>query len=233
MLKLQTLGFLSLRDGEGNEASAVLSQPKRLALLVYLSLARPRGPHRRDTLLSLFWPERPDTRGRNALSQSLSFLRQNLPEPMISTGGGEAVGLEPGTLSSDVEAFENAIAAKRWRDALDLYRGDFLRGFHIGGAWGFEDWVETERERLREMAAGAAWSLAHEQVTRGALVEAERTAQKALGIGMVRRNPRAKVHRGFGQSRRWGRGPESVREVLLPFERRVGVGTVSGDRIGG
>ena len=182
MLKLQTLGFLSLRDGEGNEASAVLSQPKRLALLVYLSLARPRGPHRRDTLLSLFWPERPDTRGRNALSQSLSFLRQNLPEPMISTGGGEAVGLEPGTLSSDVEAFENAIAAKRWRDALDLYRGDFLRGFHIGGAWGFEDWVETERERLREMAAGAAWSLAQEQVTRGALVEAERTAQKALAL---------------------------------------------------
>ncbi len=52
----------------------------------------------------------------------------------------------------------------------------------MGEAWGFEDWVETERVRLREMAAGAAWSLAHEQVSRGDPVEGERTAQKALGL---------------------------------------------------
>ncbi len=182
MLKLQTLGSLSLQDGEGNEVSSVLSQPKRLALFIYLALARPRGTHRRDHLLTLFWPERRDSQARNSLSQSLSFLRQQLPEPVIPSGGGEAVGLEAESVDADVDSFEAAIEAGRWVDALDLYRGDFLRGFHIGDAWGFEDWVETERERLREMAAGAAWSLAHEQVSRGALVEGERTAQKALGL---------------------------------------------------
>ena len=182
MLKLRTLGSLSLRDGEGNEASAVLSQPKRLALFVYLALGQPRGGQRRDVLLGLFWSERLDSQGRNALSQCLSFLRQNLPEQVMSPGGAEEVGLEPGTVSTDVEAFEAAIESGRWGEALDLYGGDFLRGFHVSEAWGFEDWVETERERLREMAASAAWSLAQEQVSRGALVEAERTAQKALGL---------------------------------------------------
>lgn len=78
--------------------------------------------------------------------------------------------------------FESAIEDGRWGEALDLYRGNFLRGFHVSEAWGFEDWVETERDRLREKAAGAAWSLAHEQVDRGALVEAERTAQRALNL---------------------------------------------------
>src|SRR5262245_12921902 len=32
-------------------------QPKRLALLAYLAIARPRGAHRRDALVAIFWPE--------------------------------------------------------------------------------------------------------------------------------------------------------------------------------
>mgnify|MGYP001819036676 CR=1 FL=1 len=182
MLYLQTLGSLSLRNEDGDEVSAVLSQPKRLALLVYLTLAWPRGVHRRDHLLTIFWPERPETQARNALSQSLSYLRHHLPEPIITSNGGETVGVEPHSLATDVWDFEAAIEARQWAKALKVHRGDFLRGFHVGNARGFEEWAEGERERLRELAAGAAWSLSHEQIERGALVEAARTAQQALGL---------------------------------------------------
>jgi TolB-like protein/DNA-binding SARP family transcriptional activator len=187
MLELHTLGWIDLLGTEGEEVSGVLSQPKRLGLLVYLAVEP--GPHRRDTLLTLFWPERDETHARNALSQSLTYLRHWLADDAFLGRGSEQIGLVPGTLQSDVEAFDAALRAGRWTNALDLYKGDFLRGFHVGSAWGFEEWVEEERLRLREAAAHAAWSLAREQVKRGALVEARRTAEKALGLVCADESP--------------------------------------------
>jgi hypothetical protein len=52
MIELRVLGTLDLRDGAGREVRRVLSQPKRLTLLVYLALTR--ATHRRDALLALF-----------------------------------------------------------------------------------------------------------------------------------------------------------------------------------
>lgn len=182
LLTFRTLGSLSLFDGEGEEYAAVLAQPKRCALLVFLATANGGGAHRRDTLLEMFWPERDEDRGRNALSQSLFFLRSNLPEGAIISRNDNEVGVDPHLICTDVQLFHTAVDENRWAEALDLYGGDFLLGFHVGGAWGFEEWADRERERLREMAAGAAWSLAREQLKRGALVESERTAQRALDL---------------------------------------------------
>ncbi len=192
MLTLRTLGSLNLRDSDGEELTAVLSQPKRFGLLVYLAGARPRGLHRRDTLLTLFWPERDDAHGRNALSQSLSFLRRHLPEGAVVRRGTEEVGLEPGALRLDVDDFETAIEEGRWAEALALYGGDFLRGFHVGETWGFEDWVESERVRLREAACSAAWALAGEYVEGGMVIKAERAAPKALELVCADETPARK-----------------------------------------
>lgn len=182
MFHLRVLGSLKLTSSDGEELKPVLSQPKRLALLVYLAVAKPGELVRRDTLLALFWPERDDAHARNALSQSLSFLRRNLSDQVFLGRGTEEVGLAPGHLSLDTEEFDSAVQEERWSDALKLYGGDFLEGFHVADAWGFGDWVEEERERRREVAAGAAWSLAQEQIDRNELVEAERTAQRALSL---------------------------------------------------
>ena len=76
MIEFTTLGGLDLRDASGAKLSAVLAHPKRTALLAYLAVSRPRGDHRRDTLLALFWPELDDTRARRALNEHL--LREYL-----------------------------------------------------------------------------------------------------------------------------------------------------------
>jgi hypothetical protein len=56
-----------------------------------------------------------------------------------------------------VETFEAALAAGRWMDALEAFRGDFLRGFHFNESHGFEEWMDGERARLRQEAARATW----------------------------------------------------------------------------
>ena len=148
MIRLRTLGALDLRGPEGQELRPVLAQPKRAALLVYLALATPRGPHRRDTLLALFWPEQDTEHARNALSQAVHFLRRSVGSEGIITGNGDGLTLERRALWCDAVAFEEALDAGSTADALELYRGDLLEGLHVGDAPDFQEWLEAERVRL-------------------------------------------------------------------------------------
>jgi DNA-binding SARP family transcriptional activator/tetratricopeptide (TPR) repeat protein len=160
MIELRTLGLIDLRDAAGAEIRSVLQQPKRLALLAYLTLASPRRYHRRDSLLAMFWPELDDEHARAALRRSLYYLRTGLGAEVIKGRGEEEVGAAPEELWCDAVAFAEAVRAEKLERALELYRGDLLEGLHVSGAPAFQDWLDRERSRLRDAAARTAWSLA-------------------------------------------------------------------------
>ena len=157
MIEFRVLGAVDLQGEDGHGRSKdVLAQPKRTALLAYLACATPRGFHRRDTLLALFWPELSQEHARAALRQALHGLRHALgPGVLVNRGDGE-VGLDANGFWCDVSAFDRAVEAGELREALDLYRGHLLEGFFISGAPEFERWLESERTRLRERAARTA-----------------------------------------------------------------------------
>lgn len=181
MIVMQAFGSFDLHD-DRESLHDVLSQPKRAALLAYLVLGRPGELQRRDSLLALFWPELDQARGRNALSQGLTFLRRGLPDGVLVTRGSEEVGVDAHRIRCDAVEFGAAVAAGRWEEALELYRGPLLEGLHVSGAPEFVRWLDQERERLRELASGAAWNGAHASIAAGALTEAERLAQRALRL---------------------------------------------------
>jgi len=189
MLTLRAFGALDLRDAVGAPVTSVLTQPKRSALLAYLLLSRPGGFHRRDSLLAMFWPETDAEHARGSLRKALSFLRHELEEGIVVTRGGEEVGVDPSRVDCDVLAFGDAVAREDWEGALELYRGDLLEGLHVREAPEFVDWVDRERVRLREAAAGAAWRGAHQLIGEGRAVEAERKAQRALGLVPTEESP--------------------------------------------
>jgi DNA-binding SARP family transcriptional activator len=180
MIELKTLGAVDLRDNAGLELRGVLAQPKRLALLVYLALARPRGFQRRDILLALFWPEADHEHARAALRKAALLLRRELGDGVLVSRGDEELGLTPGTVGCDVVAFEQALGEHRALAALELYRGDLLEGFFVSGAPEFERWVDTERARLREHAAGGAWAVAEQAAAAGQDAVAVTWARRAL-----------------------------------------------------
>jgi len=160
VIELYTLGAVNLRDADGAELRSVLVQPKRTAILTYLAVATPRGLHRRDSLLALFWPEQDTAHARNALRQALHGLRHALGDDVLIARGDEEVGLEAERCRCDVWAFEQALDAGDPERAVGLYCGPFLAGFFLGGAQEFERWVETERDRLSHRYAGALEQLA-------------------------------------------------------------------------
>jgi DNA-binding SARP family transcriptional activator len=184
MIRLRLFGPLELIDAQGAEMRAVLAQPKRLSLLAYLAAASPRGFHRRDTLLALLWPELDDAHARKALNQALGFLRQELESDgdVVLSRGTQALGINVDRCWCDVAAFEDAVKAGRLGEALELYRGDLLSGWHVDEAPDFEDWSDRERFRLRALAAETAQSLAMERRRAGDLGAAIRAARQAVAL---------------------------------------------------
>ena len=168
MLHLRTLGAVDLRTSNGWEAAAVLRQPKRLAILAYLAADTPRRFHRRDTLLGLFWPELDQSHARAALRRSLYFLRSALGAETIAARGDDEVGVPEEALWCDAGAMERALDRGETERALELYQGPYLEGLYVEGAGTeLQDWLDGERNRLRERAAAAAAALAEASARQG------------------------------------------------------------------
>lgn len=191
MIEFRTLGALELRR-DGAEVRSVLSQPKRLALLAYLAVATPRGYHSRDRLLALFWPESDGERARNSLRQALFQLRRSLGESAIANRNEREVGVDASVVRCDAAAFDDAVDAERWEEALALYGGEFLPGVYVEEAPEAEQWIESERVRRRRAAAQCARVLADAAAEAGDHAAATAWARRALDVepsdeGAVRR----------------------------------------------
>ena len=174
----RALGGIELLPYGGGEPPAIVSQPKRIALLAYLALARPRGVQRRDTLLAIFWPESDERRARNALSQSLHVLRSCLGPDAVEGAGSQDVGVSPARVRCDVARFEDLLASGQPADAFDLYRGELLPGLHVPDSPDFAHWLDLERDRLHRMARDSA---------RAAAAEYEDRGSPALAMGVLHR----------------------------------------------
>lgn len=192
MVELRILGPLQLSASDGRDLEGLARQAKRLALLAYLAAAVPRGLHRRDKLLALFWPELDQSRARAALSQALYVLRTTLRDQAIVTRGDDEVGINPLAVWTDVVALEAALDARQYAEGLSLYRGALLDGFFVSGAPEFEHWLDRERSRLRLRVSDAAWAMAEASLLAGEASPAERWAKEAVDLttaedGEVRR----------------------------------------------
>src|SRR5689334_22030776 len=120
MIELRTIGTVDLLHGQAGELRAVLQQPKRVALLVYLAVGKPGVFHRRDSLLGLFWPELDQDHARAALRRAIYFLRQALGAGVVPGRGDEEIGIDSAALWCDVVAFDGAIRQRDFAAAMAL-----------------------------------------------------------------------------------------------------------------
>ena len=183
VLRLTVLGSADLVGPNTTELRTALVQPKRLALLAYLTLASPRGFHRRDTLTALFWPESDDVRARHALRQAIHTLRRATGPDVIVSHGDSDIGINRASFWCDAIAFQEAIDAGDPEKALTLYRGDLLPGFFVSNSSAeFDHWLGAERARLKARAAAAAWALAETAEARDDGITAAAWARRALAL---------------------------------------------------
>lgn len=174
MIRFTLLGSVGLEEPDGRSVDVLLRQPKRLALLAYLACPTPGTWHRRDILLSLFWPELDTTHARSALRNGLYVLRQGLGDAAILTRGDEEVAVNPGAVSTDLADLHAALRAGDAEAAFTRYTGELLPGLYPPDSAGFQDWLEGERTRLRLEVSRAGQIAAASLEAAGRLDEARR-----------------------------------------------------------
>jgi serine/threonine-protein kinase len=178
-IELRVFGPVELSGSARGES--LLVQPKRVALLVYLVLARPRGFHRRDRLVALFWPEHSTDSARAALRKAVYAIRQALGDDALISRGDEEIAVNRAAIWCDAIEFDAAIARDDLVTAYDLYRSELLEAF-FADAPGFERWLERERQAYRDAAATAAWIIAQRHESSQELTLAARWARRVATL---------------------------------------------------
>jgi len=170
MYELRTFGGLSL-EANGAPCMGAAAQRKTLALLALLA-RHPRGLSR-DKLIAYLWPDTDAAHGRGLLRQGCYALRRDLRADRLFLGTTE-LRLNPAFVTSDVQAFEEALRGDDLTKAADLYAGAFLDGFFLSHATEFEDWADGERARL----AKAVYDVFEKLATRSAAEGNHEAAQR-------------------------------------------------------
>ena len=179
-LHLSVLGSVSLHNSAGEAVK--LAGRKGPALAAYLALQR-GALQERDHLAALLWPEAAHDRARHNLRQVLVQLRRVLPPPWLKEIG-ESIALDPGALEVDALEFQRVATSDDPEDlprAAALYRGDLLAGLGEQSA-PYEDWLLSERERLRELALDTFAKLLRHQLATETIEPAIHTALRVLAL---------------------------------------------------
>lgn len=160
-VRVSLFGAGDVRGADGQPLTAVIAQPRRLALLAYLALAAaPDVFHSRARILPIFWPEHDEAHARANLRQALHFLRRTLGDDTLTSRGGDQLRVETRAFWCDAVAFEAAIERGDAESAVELYRGDLLDGLYLHAAPQFEDWLERRRDHLARRYVAALEILA-------------------------------------------------------------------------
>lgn len=183
---------------------------KQLALLAYLATEYSVA-HSRETLLSLFWPDKATPTAMNNLRVTLSRLRAlanklaliDATQPALLITDRRNVQIAPVWIDyADTNRFNRLLESSRrhghtrrsqcehcqtlLRQAVQLYQGEFLEGFRLSGCVVFEEWLFMRRERLRLLMLDAYADLAVYAESSGDLVAARDAAQRQVELDPLR-----------------------------------------------
>ncbi len=164
-LSVRTLGGVQIHV-DGRPVDDFRSR-KTCALLLYLAV-RSEYVHQRIHLAGLLWPDSPEQTARTYLRQSLAALRDILndraaPRSLLLTtrqtiqlNPQDDFWLDAGEVLSRLEAAtgprRRAMTpdlASEFGDAVALYGGEFLEGFHLDDCPEFGEWQLLTGEQIR------------------------------------------------------------------------------------
>lgn len=153
ILKISLFGGFRAQFDSGEKLQ--VSTKKAQALLAYLAM-KAGQPQPRDKIAALLWGDTGEEQARHSLRQTLVGLRKAISgesESILRTES-DSLSLDPEQLEVDAAELQR-LAAVDTEESLEkasaLYQGDLLEGLNVNED-PFEEWLLSERERLRELA---------------------------------------------------------------------------------
>ncbi len=181
---------------ELNDAPVHVSRRKALALLAYLAVTG--EPQRRETVMTLLWPDSDRALAQSYLRRDLAILNKSLGEGWLDADRDSVALTRRDDFWLDVAQFRRLLAAGAAHGhpvdevcpqclpclstATDLYRDGFLTGFTLADSPQFDEWQFFESEALRRELAGALAKLVEGYVAEAALETAIPPARRWLAL---------------------------------------------------
>jgi DNA-binding SARP family transcriptional activator/predicted ATPase len=192
---------------------------KEQGLLAYLAVEADQ-PHSRDSLIGLFWPDLATADARNNLRVTLSRLKPYLDDGRLLEITRHTVRFTPNqAFRLDVAEFLSLIKKTEnhhhtsltecqpcqihLKQAVDLYRGEFLAGFFLEDCLAFEEWLFVWRERLHVQMLKQLERLAQAAESSGHFARVEQYARRQLELDSLREPAHRQLMRALmGQGQR-------------------------------
>ena len=169
-LEFRLFGGLEIH-ANGNPIEGLVSR-KANALVAYLA-CNP-SLHARERLADLLWDDRNPSSALGNLRVLLNSIRNQLVPPVVITRNTVHIS-QSEDIWVDCLAFEELVTVLTLpatqksslppaivddlQNALALYQGEFLAGFHLREAQQFDDWATLERERYHILAVKSVQTL--------------------------------------------------------------------------
>jgi DNA-binding SARP family transcriptional activator/predicted ATPase len=226
------MGLLTLRLFGGFEARLLAGRPltlprkKARALLAYLAL-RQGQPQPRDKVTALLWGDKEEEQARHSLRQAISTIKKTLSHasPKSLVLEGDTIALAPSAVETDAVLFERFVAEgspSALERATQLYRGEFLEGLDVKEEM-FEEWLMTERERLRELALDASAKLLSHQLKNNLDEAAIQTALHLLHLDPLQESVHQILMRLYSKNGRRSAALMQYQRCIEVLQRELGV----------
>lgn len=237
---------------ERNGISVQQLRRKATALIAYLAVDG--QAHSRDALATLLWPEHGQSRARANLRRCLFALNDSAGESLL-TSDQDTLRADSTLLSTDIDSFRELSSGcgkhdhsqtceeclSRMREAVELYKSDFLFGFSLPDCNYFDEWQLMQSERFRIELAELLQKLVRAYELRGDWAQALIHAEQILSLDRLeessyrtmmrlyaRAGRRASAYRQYENCRRiladeLGEEPDEETEELISAIRRGGL----------
>ncbi len=155
-------------------------------LLFYLALLAQQA-HARAALAALFWPDEAEPVAMKNLRQSLYRLRGLLgdedarQEPYLLVTRSTVQFNPASSFTLDVTSFLAHLEKEQLAPAVALYQGELLAGFSCDSL-PFEEWLQTEREKLQRLALQALSELTGRSLAQAEVQTAQTLARRQLAL---------------------------------------------------
>lgn len=207
-IEISLLGPWQMSGGPAKEP-----RRKEQGLLTYLAVEADQA-HSRESLLGLLWPDMPAAEARNNLRVTLSRLKHYLGDSdFLETTRHTIRFVADSRLQLDVshflsliqktEAHQHASLAAcqacqdRLKQAIGLYRGEFLAGFYLEDCLTFEEWVFIWRERLHVQMLKQLDRLVRAAESSGRFEMAEAYARRQIELDPLRESAHRQLMRAL------------------------------------
>ncbi len=224
LLTIRLFGGFEARLSAG--PPLILPTKKAQALLAHLAL-RPGEPHPRDKVAALLWGDKGEEQARHSLRQAISAIRKALSptSPSCLVLEGNDIALAPSAVEVDAVLFEKYVgdgSPSALEKAVALYKGHFLEGLDVKEEM-FEEWLMTERERLRELALDASAKLLSHQLKTNLDEAAIQTALRLLGLDPLQEGVHQILMRLYFKNGRRGAALMQYQRCVEVLQRELGV----------